>query len=103
MRFLVKATIPVEAGNDLLRDPNFGTRLQQILGDIGPEAAYFTAQDGQRTIYLIVNMEGAHELPRVAEPLWLALEADVDRVPVMDQADMVKATPSIEQAAKTYT
>jgi hypothetical protein len=103
MRFLVKATIPVEAGNDLVRDPSFGDRLQQVLADIGPEAAYFTAQDGQRTIYLIVNMDGAHELPRVAEPLWLALEADVDCVPVMDQADFGKAADFIQQAAKKYT
>ena len=55
MRFLVKATIPVEAGNDLVRDPSFGDRLHQVLADIEPEAAYFTAQDGQRTIYLVVQ------------------------------------------------
>jgi hypothetical protein len=102
MRFLVKATLPVDAGNALVRGPNMGQQIEGILRDIAPEATYFTAQDGQRTIYPVVNLDGAHELPRVAEPLWLALEADVDSIPVMDQADFGKAAPLIEQAAQKY-
>jgi hypothetical protein len=103
MRFLVKATIPVDAGNELVRDPNFSQRLQEILGDVKPEAAYFAAEGGQRTIYLIANMEGGHQLPGIAEPLWLSLRAHVEVIPLMDQADMAKAAPSIEQAAKKYS
>lgn len=72
-RFLVKATIPVEAGNELVRDPNFGERLQGILDEIKSETAYFTAQDGQRTIYPVVEMEGGHRRPAITEPLWLSL------------------------------
>jgi hypothetical protein len=30
MRFLVKATLPVEAGNALARDPNFGQRIRRL-------------------------------------------------------------------------
>jgi hypothetical protein len=32
-------------------DPNFGQRVQDILGDIRPEAVYFAVADGQRTVY----------------------------------------------------
>jgi hypothetical protein len=102
MRFLVKATIPVEAGNALVRDPSFRQRLEGILGDIKPEGAYFAAAGGQRTVYLVVNMDSVHQLPAIAEPLWLSLHANVEFIPVMDQADMAKATPSIEQAVKKY-
>jgi hypothetical protein len=102
MRFLVKATLPVEAGNALVRDPNFGQRIQDILGDIRPEAVYFAAADGQRTVYAVVNLQDTHEIPRIAEPFWLALKANVEIIPAMAQDDFAQAAPLIEQAAKKY-
>lgn len=102
MRFLMKATLPVEAGNALVRDPEFGQRIQEILGDIRPEATYFAVTDGQRTVYLVVNIAETHELPRLAEPFWLALHADIDFIPAMAQEDFEQAAPYIEAAAKKY-
>ena len=102
MRFLVKATIPLEAGNDLVRDPDMQSRMATVLGDIKPEAAYFTIGDGQRTIYLIVNMDDAADMISIAEPLWLAFEADVDVTPVMGQDDFQRAFPRLEALAEKY-
>jgi hypothetical protein len=102
MKFLVKATIPIEAGNALAKDPNFQKRLDSIMGDIRPEAAYFAVESGQRTVFFVVTIADASELPRVAEPLWLSLRADVEFVPVMVQADFAKAMPHIQAAAKKY-
>ena len=102
MRFLVKATIPVEAGNALVGDPNFGKRLEEITQDLKPEAVYFAIEGGQRTIYFVVNAADASQTPAIAEPLWLALNADVEFIPVMNQADMAKAVPAIARAAQKY-
>ena len=102
MRFLVKATIPVEAGNALVRDPKFGKRMQEILGDIKPEAVYFTADGGQRTVYLVVDLPDASRIPAVSEPLWLALNANVEFIPAMSEKEFSKAAPHIERAAKKY-
>ena len=102
MRFLVKATIPVDAGNELVQDPQFGSRLERLLGDLKPETAYFAIAGGQRTMYFIVNVADASQTPAIAEPLWLDFRADVELIPVMTKADMAKATPSIMQAAKKY-
>jgi len=102
MRFLVKATIPVKAGNELVGDPQFGKRMESILSDIKPEAVYFAIEGGQRTIYLITNVKEASQTPAIAEPLWLSLKANVEFIPLMDQADMDRALPSIVQAAKKY-
>jgi hypothetical protein len=102
VRFLVKASMPVEAGNALVRDPSFGKRIEGILGDVKPEAVYFTVQGGQRTVYLVANVDGAHQLPAIAEPLWLSLNADVEFLPIMEQADLQRAAPVIEQMAKKY-
>ena len=54
------------------------------------------------TVYAVVNFEGTHEIPRIAEPLWLALKANVEFIPAMAQDDFAKAAPLIEQAAKKY-
>ncbi|HXF81828.1 MAG TPA: DUF3303 family protein [bacterium] len=102
MRFLLKATIPVEAGNDLVRDPKFGERLQGILAQVKPEAAYFLAEHGQRTMYLVVNFDDPAELPAYVEPFWLSLEAEVEVLPVMNQEDFARAATHIQAAAQRY-
>lgn len=102
MRFLVKAVIPVEAGNALVQDPGFGKRLQSILADLNPETAYFAVEGGQRTVYLVVNVADVSQTAVIAEPLWLSLNADVELTPIMNQADMAKAMPAIAKAAKKY-
>ena len=102
MRFMVKATIPVEAGNDLVHDPNLGKRMGDILDDLKPEAAYFGAADGQRTMFLIVNMDDSSQIPAVAEPLWLSLKCHVEFIPVMNQEDFGKAVQDIERVSKKY-
>ena len=102
MRFIVRATVPIEAGNDLVRDPNMAKRFETILGDVKPEAAYFGVESGQRTLYMVVNVQDASELPRIAEPFWLSLEADVDFIPVMTQEDFAKAATHIQAAASKY-
>ncbi len=102
MRFLVRATIPVDAGNDLVRDPDFGKRIQALMGEIKPEAAYFALESGQRTVYMVVTMADAHQLPAIAEPLWLNLSADVDFIPVLDQSEMNRAMPTSEQIAQKF-
>ena len=38
MRFLVKATTLIEAGNAVVCDPSFSARLERIIGDLRPDA-----------------------------------------------------------------
>lgn len=100
MRFLVRATLPVEAGNALVRDPSFGRKMQDIVADLRSEATYYCVERGQRTIYFILQRDGSQEIPGVVEPLWQTFKADVDFMPAMNQAEMDQAAPSIEQATK---
>ncbi|MBI4480305.1 MAG: hypothetical protein HY651_09820 [Acidobacteria bacterium] len=102
MLFLVRATIPVEAGNELVRDPNFGKRMEEVLAAIKPKTVYFAVEGGQRTIYLVVDGIESARIPAIVEPLWLSLKAHVDLIPAMSQAEFAKATRSIEQAAKKF-
>ncbi len=102
MRFLVKASFDVESGNSLARDGRLGATIQSILEELKPEAAYFLAEDGERAAFLFVDMDDASQIPAVAEPWFLALNASVSFTPVMVAEDLMKAGPAIDQAAKKY-
>ena len=102
MRFLMKVEMPVEKANELAEEGRLGETIQSILEDLEPEAAYFTTSNGERGGYIIVNLEDASEIPAFAEPWFLALEANVDFVPVMTPEDLEKAGPGIERAVKKF-
>jgi hypothetical protein len=102
MRFLIKANIPVEAGNAAARAGTLGTTIQAILADLKPEAVYFTADNGQRTAFLFLEMEDASQIPAIAEPWFLAFNATIEINPVMVPDDLAKAGSSIEAAANKY-
>ena len=102
MRFLLKVNIPVEAGNAAAKAGKLGTTIQSILADLKPEAAYFTADHGQRTGFMVFEMQDASQIPAIAEPWFLAFNASIEIHPVMVPGDLVKAGGAIEKAVKTY-
>src|SRR5689334_21046132 len=102
MRFLVKVSIPVEAGNRAAKAGKLGPIIQSIMADLKPQAAYFTDEHGQRTGYLIVDMQDTSQIPAIAEPWFLALEASIHIHPVMLPEDLAKAGPAIEAAVRKY-
>ena len=102
MRFLLKASWTVEAGNALAKKGALGATVASILAEIKPEAAYFLADEGKRTAYLIVNMDDASEIPAMAKPWFLACDASVEFQPVMLAGDLEKAGPAIAEAARKY-
>ena len=102
MRFLLKVNIPVEQGNAAAKSGKLGATIQSILADLKPEAAYFTDNNGQRTGYIILEMQDASQIPAIAEPWFLAFNAAIEIHPVMVPEDLAKAGAAIEKAVKTY-
>jgi hypothetical protein len=100
MRFLLKISIPVEAGNEAAK--NGFKVIGKILEHQKPEAAYFIAEGGRRTGLLIVNIDDASEIPAISEPWFLALNASIEVVPAMVAEDLKKAGSAIEKAVKAY-
>ena len=103
MRFLIKVSIPVEAGNAAAKAGKLGATIQSILADLKPEAVYFTDDNGQRTGFLFIEMQDASQIPAIAEPWFLAFNASVEIHPVMVPDDLAKAGGSIEAAVKKYS
>ncbi|MGH9356883.1 MAG: DUF3303 family protein [Terriglobia bacterium] len=101
MRFLMKVSIPVETGNAAIKKDGLKA-IQRILEKQKPEAAYFIAEGGKRTAVLVINMEDASQIPAIAEPWFLALNASIEATPAMVAEDLRKAAPAIEEAVKAF-
>ena len=102
MRVMLKVNMPVARANALVREGKLGSTIQAIVQSLKPEAAYFTDSNGQRTGFLFLDLKDSSEIPRIAEPWFLALDAAVEIHPVMAPADLAKAAPFMDEAAKKY-
>ena len=90
-RVMMKVSVPNEFANAAIRDGSFGRTMHRVLEEIKPEAAYFCEDDGLRTAYLFVNINHVHEIPKIAEPCFLALNAKVEMRIAMNAEDLTKA------------
>ena len=102
MRFLMKMRMPVEQGNAALKDPEFGKKMEEMVGALKPEAAYFALDKGQRCGYFFIHAQDSSELPRIVEPFFLAFNAHIEFTPAMVPADLAKAGPDIAAAVKKW-
>ncbi len=102
MRFLMTVNLTTGPANDAARRSELGEKIGAILDELQPEAAYFGTEDGMRTAYLIVHMKDASELPKLAEPWFLAFDAEIDLCPVMTPEDLGRAGSDIQAAVKKY-
>jgi hypothetical protein len=100
MRFIVHISLPVEKFNKAVYDGTIGEKMGKILEDTKPEAVYFTAKDGKRGGYLIVDMSDPSEMPKIAEPWFLLFDADVEFLPVMSPQDLQRS--GLDQLAKKW-
>jgi hypothetical protein len=103
MRTLLTVSIPVETGNAAAKAGTLGSLIEGILADLEPEAVYWFADDsGQRSAFIVFDMQDPSQIPAVAEPWFLAFNARLSFRPIMNPQDLANAGPSIEAAAKRY-
>jgi hypothetical protein len=97
MRFMFKFSFPTrDESNRWIRDGSIGQKMESMLGEIEPEAAYFGSVDGNRGGYLVVNMDESSEIPAKLEPLLQELGAAVDCSPVMTSEDLRTAIQGLQ-------
>ena len=103
MRMLLRASIPVEAGNAAVKAGTLGSTIERIVADLKPEAAYFIADDnGQRSASIVFDLQDTSQIPAIAEPWFLAFNAHVSIRPVMSAQDLAKAGPSFPKMVQQY-
>lgn len=90
MRMMLTASIPNEPFNSLVRNGTAGAVIQDILGQLKPEAAYFLEEHGSRCAVLIVDVADTSRIPFFAEPFFLKFNATCRFRPAMVAGDLAK-------------
>jgi len=90
MRTMLKFTVPVEKGNEAVKEDSFGKTMQALMNELKPEAAYFGAFEGKRGAMLFFDLAEPSKIVEILEPLSLNLNAAVEILPVMSGEDLRK-------------
>jgi hypothetical protein len=91
MRILVNVHIPHEPFNTLVREGTVGAVISRIVEACKPEAIYFTELNRKRGAVLVVDLAEASDLPSIAEPCFLQLNAECEFRIAMKPEDLQKA------------
>lgn len=66
----------------------FPLMLEKVMAKLQPEATYFMAWQGKRTMLTFFDLPDASMIPPIAEPLFSGMEAEIELAPIMVQADL---------------
>ncbi|HSI30290.1 MAG TPA: hypothetical protein VK951_03065 [Miltoncostaeaceae bacterium] len=102
VRHVLLVQMDTAKANDLVRSGKLGETIGTILAEQKPEAVYFTELDGVRTGIMIIDIAAESDIPQIAEPWFLALDAKLSFRPAMVPADLEAAGPAFAAAVKTY-
>ncbi len=91
MRMMLRWTVPVERGNEAIKDGTLSQTIESLIDELKPEAAYFWPENGERGGMMVFDMADPSQIPQIAEPLFLNVDAAVDFAPVMNADDLKKA------------
>lgn len=98
MRMLMTVEVDTQAGNRAVKDGTLGRVMEKFVAQFKPEASYFTANGGQRTAFFVFDLPDPSQMPLVAEPFWMALNAKVDAKPVMNAEELGRGLQALAQS-----
>jgi hypothetical protein len=101
MKMLLSVEFPPEPFNSLVRSGKAGEIIERILGEIKPETAYFTEQDGKRGGIFVVDVQAPSDVPAFAEPFFLNFQASCKFRILMSPEDLQKA--GLEELGKKWS
>lgn len=88
MRTMLKVQMSVDAANAAIKSGRFGKIMSSTLERLKPEAAYFTAVNGDRGGFIVFDLKHPSDIPSICEPLFSELGAKVELTPVMTPDDV---------------
>ena len=95
MRMMMKVQMDTEAGSKAVSDGGMPEFMQEMMGRLKPEAAYFGPEDGVRTAFIVFDLQDPSEIPGLSEPFFSKLKANIKFFPVMDGEDLQKGLQQI--------
>ena len=88
MRTMLKVSFPVETGNRVIKDGSLPKLVESFSKRFKPEAAYFFPEAGKRNMLFVFDMPDTTDMPSVAEPFFMGLDAEISMTPVMNIDDL---------------
>lgn len=95
MRMMMKVQMDTEAGSKMIADGSMPQLMQEMMGRLQPESAYFGPEDGMRTAFIVFDLEDPSQIPAISEPLFSKIKANVKLFPVMDREDLQKGLQQV--------
>jgi hypothetical protein len=83
-----RSRLSPEAGRS--KDGSIGELIQSTTERWKPEAMYLGTFDGHRTAFMVFDIPDSSDMVPFGEPFFMALDADVEVVPVMNADDLQK-------------
>ncbi len=90
----------IEKARMVLKKGTIGKVLNGLMGELKPEAAYFSLNEGKRHIIMVVNVNNAGDFVRYAEPFFLQFNADV-KYDIVITPEEIKNS-GLEEIGKKY-
>jgi len=90
MRLMLRFAIPASKGNEAAADGTLKSALEGLVDRVQAEAAYFTIENGKRSGLIFFHETDPANLPRINEPMFAALEAELEIVPALTLEDLQK-------------
>jgi hypothetical protein len=88
MRTMLMVELDTQASNRQISDGSMAKTMDEVMGTLKPEAAYFYAHNGHRAMTLVVDAADEAALVTLCEPFWLQLNATVEAVICMSADDL---------------
>ncbi|MFI2350462.1 DUF3303 family protein [Streptomyces sp. NPDC019443] len=88
MRVLLTVQLDTEKANKAIKDQSLGTTMKSAIERLKPEAAYFGAENGERTGFFVFDLQEPSQIAAIAEPFFQELGAKVTFTPVMNFDDV---------------
>ena len=88
MRLMMKVVIPTEHGNKCVSEGYLQQTVLKFVEKYKPESSYFVPEAGLRTSLFFFDAKDASEIPSIAEPFFMNLNATVTITPAMNLNDL---------------
>jgi hypothetical protein len=95
VRMMMKVQMDTQAASQAVADGSLPQLMQDMMGRLKPESAYFGPEDGVRTAFIVFDLQDPSQLPSLTEPFFSKLKATVRMFPVMDREDLQKGLQEI--------
>jgi hypothetical protein len=98
MRTMLIVTMETEAGNKAISDGSLPEIMEDFFAKHSPESVYFTASNGDRTMYAVLDMKDVSEIPSIAEPFFVKLKAKIELKPAMNPEELKRGLAALTQS-----